>query len=87
MVRLFAKECNRVVLSFALLPDINDLLMTMLICPPMSCVHSKSIDSSGTGRISSRFEYADMRYAKDRKVTTVFRGCCETFTVPLLAED
>jgi hypothetical protein len=31
MVRLLAKECNRVVLSFALLPDINDLLMTILI--------------------------------------------------------
>jgi hypothetical protein len=31
MVRLFTKECNRAVLSFALLPDINDLLMTMLI--------------------------------------------------------
>ncbi len=29
--RLFAKECNGVVLSFALLPDINDLLMTILI--------------------------------------------------------
>jgi hypothetical protein len=31
MARLFAKECNGVVLSFALLPDINDLLMTILI--------------------------------------------------------
>ena len=31
MARLFAKECNDVVLSFALLSDINDLLMTMLI--------------------------------------------------------
>jgi hypothetical protein len=31
MVRLFVKKCNRVVLSLALLPDINDLRMTALI--------------------------------------------------------
>jgi hypothetical protein len=30
MVRLFVKKCNRAMLSFAILPDVNDLLIALI---------------------------------------------------------
>ena len=30
MVRLFVKKCNRAMLSFAILPDVNDLVIALI---------------------------------------------------------